>query len=151
MNDAEHRIDPEEAVAAAIDAAEDVEDAVSQIPPKPRLLVDKSIPDQTVANLRDILADAGGLYDRGLPVRLAFDQIQKGTVAQMMTSHALVLKAHQVSRPYAVKVKAGELCEVDVGLPPSIALMYLDWRGEWRLPPLNGIASAPLLLSLIHI
>jgi hypothetical protein len=23
--------------------------------------------------------------------------------------------------------------------------MYLDWRGEWRLPPLNGIASAPLL------
>jgi hypothetical protein len=23
--------------------------------------------------------------------------------------------------------------------------MYLDWRGEWRLKPLNGIASAPLL------
>ncbi len=23
--------------------------------------------------------------------------------------------------------------------------MYLGWRGEWRLPPLNGIASAPLL------
>jgi hypothetical protein len=23
--------------------------------------------------------------------------------------------------------------------------MYLDWRGQWRLPVLNGIASAPLL------
>jgi hypothetical protein len=23
--------------------------------------------------------------------------------------------------------------------------MYLDWRGEWGLPPLNGIATAPLL------
>jgi hypothetical protein len=23
--------------------------------------------------------------------------------------------------------------------------MYLDWRGEWRLPPLNGVATAPLL------
>jgi hypothetical protein len=23
--------------------------------------------------------------------------------------------------------------------------MYLDWRGEWRLPPLNGIASTPQL------
>jgi hypothetical protein len=23
--------------------------------------------------------------------------------------------------------------------------MYLDWRGEWRLPVLNGIASVPLL------
>ena len=32
-------------------------------------------------------------------------------------------------------------------LPRSLAVMYLDWRGEWRLPPLNGIASAPLLLE----
>ena len=147
MNDVERHIDPEEIVAAVIDGAEEVEDGISQAPQKPRLLVDKANPDQTVANLRDILADAGGLYDRGLPVRLAVDQVQKGTVAQMMTSHALVLKAHQVSRPYAWKVQAGKLCEVDVGLPPSIALMYLDWRGEWRLPPLNGIASAPLLLD----
>ena len=23
--------------------------------------------------------------------------------------------------------------------------MYLDWYGEWRLPPFNGIAAAPLL------
>ena len=26
-------------------------------------------------------------------------------------------------------------------------MMYLDWRGDWDLPPLNGIASAPLLLD----
>ena len=35
------------------------------------------------------LAGAGGLYDRGVPVRLAFDQIQRGTVAQMMTPDGL--------------------------------------------------------------
>ena len=23
--------------------------------------------------------------------------------------------------------------------------MYLEWRGEWHLPPLNGVASAPML------
>ena len=142
MNDAEHRINLEEAVAAAIDAAEEVDDPVAdEVPEKPRLLVDKSNPHQTVATLRDILADAGGLYDRGVPVRLAVDQTQKGTVAQMMTRSGVVLKAHQVCRPYALK--KGEA--VDVGLPSWFALMYLEWWGEWQLPPLNGVASAPLL------
>ena len=142
MNDAEYRIDPEEAVAAAIDAAEEIDDSVAdELPGKPRLLVDKSNPHQTVATLRDILAEAGGLYDRGVPVRLAVDQTQKSTVAQMMTRSGVVLRAHQVCRPYALK--KGD--EVDVGLPSWFALMYLEWWGEWQLPALNGIASAPLL------
>ncbi|MGH6803705.1 MAG: hypothetical protein ACREC3_10110 [Methyloceanibacter sp.] len=144
MNDAEHRINPEEAVAAAIEGAEEVHDpAADGMPEKPRLLVDKSNPDQTVGALRNILADAGGLYDRGVPVRLAFDQTHKGMVAQMMTSYGLVLEAHKVCRPYAFKKGNA----VDVGLPPLFALMYLDWRGEWQLQPLNGVASSPLLLD----
>ena len=131
MTDAEYRIDPEEAVAAAIDAAEEIDDSVAdEVPEKPRLLVDKSNPHQTVATLRDILAEAGGLYDRGVPVRLAVDQTQKGTVAQMMTRSGVVLRAHQVCRPYALK--KGD--EVDVGLPSWFALMYLEWWGEWQLP-----------------
>jgi len=146
MNDAEYRIDPEEAVAAAIDGADEVfEEMAEQAPVKPRLLVENCNPDLTVAALRGILAEAGGLYDRGVPVRLAFDQIQKGTVAQMMTPHALVLIAHGVCRPYARKLKDGTIIEVDARLPHSFAVMYLDWRGQWRLPPLNGIASSPLL------
>ena len=48
MTDAEYRIDPEEAVAAAIDAAEEIDDSVAdEVPGKPRLLVDKSNPHQT--------------------------------------------------------------------------------------------------------
>ena len=142
MNDTEHRINFEEAVAVAIDVAEEVDDSVAgEVPEKPRLLVDKSNPHQTVATLRDILADAGGLYDRGVPVRLAVDQTQKGTVAQMMTRSGVVLMAHQVCRPYALK--KGQ--PVDVGLPSWFALMYLEWWGEWQLAPLNGVASAPLL------
>jgi hypothetical protein len=35
--------------------------------------------------------------------------------------------------------------ERDAPLPASIARMYLGWKGEWRLPILNGIATAPLL------
>jgi hypothetical protein len=130
------------AVAAANLADEEVDDLeADEVFSKPRLLVDKSNPHQTVAELRDILADAGGLYDRGVPVRLVVDQAQKVTVAQMMTRSGVVLKAHQICRPYALK--KGK--EVDVGLPSWFALMYLEWWGEWRLPPLNGIASTPLL------
>ena len=130
------------AVAAANPVAEKVDDLeADEVLSKPRLLVDKSNPHQTVAQLRDILADAGGLYDRGVPVRLIVDQAQKGTVAQMMTRSGIVLKAHQIGRPYALK--KGK--EVDVGLPSWFALMYLEWWGEWKLPPLNGIASTPLL------
>jgi hypothetical protein len=51
MNDTEHRINFEEAVAVAIDVAEEVDDSVAgEVPEKPRLLVDRSNPHQ---NRRD--------------------------------------------------------------------------------------------------
>ena len=94
----------------------------------------------------NILADAGLLFDRGVPVRLTFDQIQGGAAAQIMSPDGLVLMAHNVCRPYALKQqKDGTIKEINVRLPRAFAVMYLDWRGEWRLPLLNGIASAPLL------
>jgi hypothetical protein len=46
----------------------------------------------------------------------------------------------------ALKVKKdGALHEAHARLPRSLAVMYLDWRGEWQLRPLNGITTAPLL------
>ena len=109
---------------------------------KPRLLVELCDPDRTVSALRDIFAKAGTLYDRGVPVRLVHDKTLRGTVAHEMTPEALVLMAHRICRPRIVN-KKGE--EVDARLPHDLAVMYLDWRGEWQLPPLNGIASAPML------
>ncbi len=136
--------DLQDLVSVAIANAEPF-DGSDNVGVKPRLLVEHSAPDRTVAALRDLLSGAGGLYDRGVPVRLAFDQTQKGTVAQIMTPDILVLTAHTICRPYAIKEKKGALIEVDVRFPRPFATMYLDWRGEWRLPALNGIASAPLL------
>jgi hypothetical protein len=136
-------------IIAAIDGAEEI----GALPPdtksnKPRLLVEDHSPDRTVAALRDILAPAGRLYDRGVPVRLAFDQMQGGVVAQIMTPDLLVLTVHEVCRPYAVKLKKGALIETYVRFPRSFAVMYLDWRGEWQLPLLNGIATSPLLQGI---
>ena len=64
-------------VLHAIAHAEEVHDpaASDERGEKPRLLVESCNPDQTVAALRE-LAGAGGLYDRGVPVRLAFDHIE---------------------------------------------------------------------------
>jgi hypothetical protein len=138
----------ENQIVSAIESAEEIRDPLiaETLGQKPRLLIEDCNPDRTVAALRDTLFAAGGLYDRGVPVRLAFGQIQRGTVAQVMTPDALVLIAHAVCRPYVLKAKPdGTVSEVNARLPRSFAVMYLDWRGEWRLAPLNGIASAPLL------
>ncbi|MCA1434654.1 hypothetical protein I6F33_16970 [Bradyrhizobium sp. BRP20] len=133
-------------IATLIGSAEEICIASGTKGAKPRLLVENCSPDLTVTAIRDAIAAAGGLFERGVPVRLAFDQAQRGAVAQVMTPEALVLKAHTISRPYMKKERRdGTIVEIDARLPRSLAVMYLDWRGEWRLPPLNGIASAPLL------
>ena len=111
---------------------------------KPRLLVDPANSDITVEALRDILSGAKNLYDRGAPVRLAIDRTRRsGSTAQALAPDDLVLLAHQIARPYVEQAVTGRA--IDVRLPSLIARMYLGWRGEWKLPPLNGIASAPLL------
>ena len=107
-------------IAAAIDNAEEFLDSGrAEVPrEKPRLLVENCDPHRTVAALRDILSKAGGLYDRGVPVRLAFDQIQGGTVAQVMTPDALVMMAHSVCRPYVLKEKKDGTV-VEANAPPG--------------------------------
>jgi hypothetical protein len=130
----------EKVIADAIAGAPEVgEDS------KPRVLVDRANPDRTVVAVRDNLAKSDRLFDRGVPVRLAFDQQERGTVARALTPHGVVMKTHEVCRPYTIKFKNGDSYEVDASLPLSFATMYLDWQGEWKLASLNGIATAPLL------
>ena len=112
---------------------------------KPRLLVRPADPDVTVAELRDHLAASGRLYDRGVPVRLARDNQQGGMVAHPMAADGLIREAHLCCRPFKHSERRDGIVEANTALPKNIALMYLDMRGEWDLPPLNGIAYAPLL------
>ena len=111
---------------------------------RPRLKIEKQSPEKTVADLRVILGAAGGLYDRGRIVKMVDDQTRGGSVAHVMTPAALMMATHEASRPYLVKGKDDCIEEVDAALPHQIAVMYQDWR-DWGLPPLNGIAAAPLL------
>jgi hypothetical protein len=112
---------------------------------KPRLLIDKGHPHRTVSKLRDILANSGRLYDRGTPVRVVFDHSLGGSVAHSMTADSLALEAHFACQPYVLSREKDTWIERDAPLPPQMARMYLGWRGEWGLPPLNGVTTTPLL------
>ena len=135
-----------DAVKQAIaDAEEFAEGPAISTHEKPRLLVVPADPDQTVARLRDVLASADGLYERTVPVRLVFDQLQEGVCAQVLSPYLLILRTHAVCRPYRIMHRSdGTIEEKDTPLPHAIANMYLDSR-DWRLPVLKGIASGPLL------
>jgi hypothetical protein len=109
---------------------------------RPRLEIKEGHPDRTVTDLRDILAASGRLFERGAPVRIVYDQDSDGSVAHQLTVPGLVLETHFVCQPWKFDQKVGEK---DIDLPASHAQMYLAWRGERRLPPLNGVTTAPIL------
>lgn len=135
-------------VTAAIENAEEVPDEIDGGPQaeKLRLLIEDCSPDRTIVSMRDILAASGNFYERGVPVRLARDPGRGGASSKVMTPDGIVLAIHRACRPYRSKVKPdGSVVETDARLPRSFAVMYLDCVGEWQLPPLNGIASSPLL------
>jgi hypothetical protein len=117
---------------------------VGPVDNRPRLLIERHSPDKTVAALRDILASAGQLFERHEVVKVSYDVTKDGVLAHAMSAPALVLATHEVCRPYVVRLTRDGTEEVDVALPQNVANMYLDYR-NWRLPPFNGVASAPLL------
>src|ERR1700730_496990 len=136
--------DPQQMIADAVEDAEEFELSVMDTRGQnPRLRIENWNPHHAVMALRDILSDAQGVFDRGVPVRLAHDAIHGGAMAQALTPELLGMIAHTVCRPYAVKQR--DQTEADARLPRWLAVTYLEWRGEWQLPPLNGITSAPLL------
>jgi hypothetical protein len=106
----------------------------------PRIQVDNANPDKVVAAIRDVLAGSGTIFDRGGPVRLEHDVKTDETSARLLDAKGLIVAAHLVSRPFALR----EGVEIDVGLPLQISGMYLSYH-DWGLPVLSGITTAPLL------
>ena len=116
----------EQRIAAALAASEEVVISVGghESGLKPRLLIEVESPEMTVAALRDILAQTNMMFERSVPVRLAFDQFKGGMTAEVMTPDMVILQTHMVCRPYKKKrLRDGSLIEVDATLPFSIARM----------------------------
>jgi len=140
-------------VAEAILFAEEIVAVPEDPKVKPRLLIERNDPNITVEALRDLLSESGEFFERGVPVRLTNDQLCGGKKAQIVSPDLLVMIAHHICRPYLSKESSdGSITEKDARLPLEVARMYLAWQGDWRLPHLRGISSAPMLTDegLIH-
>jgi hypothetical protein len=112
------------------------------LPDKPDLIVHGGDLPATARALRDQFSTAGGLFDRGKPAKIVHPADGGPPLAVCLTINNVVIEAHRLCRP--VKVSSnGE--HVPTTLPERVARMYLDMLGEWNLPPLAGVSSAPLL------
>ena len=109
---------------------------------KPELVIHAGNLPATAEALRDLLAASGKLFDRGLPVRIIRSADGGSPSALPLTKHNVVIEAHRLCQPMKVKSN-GE--HVPVTLLDRVSQMYLDMSGEWELPPLAGVTTAPLL------
>jgi len=110
--------------------------------PKPELVIHAGNLPATAEALRDLLAASGRLFDRGLPVRVIRPADGAAPSAMPLTKHNVVIEAHRLCQPVKVNSK-GEF--VPVTLLDRVSQMYLDMSGEWKLSPLAGVTTAPLL------
>jgi hypothetical protein len=110
--------------------------------PKPELPIHFGNLPATAEALRDLLAVSGKLFDRDLPVRIIRPADGGPPSATLLTKHYVVMEAHRLCQPVKVDSKGERTL---VTLPERVAQMYLDMAGEWALPPLAGISTAPLL------
>src|SRR5437667_4075007 len=97
----------------------------------------------TARALRDLLANCGYLFDRDVPVKLVQPSDGGPMRAIPLTANNVVIEAHRLCRPVKLN-RQGELAAIT--LPERVARMYLD-MGEWKLQPLAGLTTAPVLAA----
>jgi putative DNA primase/helicase len=124
-------------------STEDCAGSLSPASKKPDLIIDDADLPGTARDLRDLLAQSGIIFDRGLPVKVVPGDGDGVPVAIRLTASRVVFEAHRLSQP--VKRVGEKMTPVTV--PRGVARMYLELDGEWNLPPLSGICAAPLLLG----
>ncbi len=95
-------------------------------------------------DLRDLLAHSGSFFDRGLPVRLISPADGGPPVAIPLSIQNVIIAAHRLSQPMCLN-NQGDW--VAVTLPERVARIYLSMAGDWNLPPLSGVSTAPLLAN----
>jgi hypothetical protein len=120
-------------------AAEIVDFALTS---KPELMIHAGDLPATAVALRDLLAASGKFFDRGVPIRVVKPADKSPPFAMPLTNHNVVIECHRLCQP--MKLDRGGKC-IPATLPDRVARMYLDMVGEWKLLPLAGVSTAPLL------
>lgn len=120
-----------------------VDEVLGTIPDKPQLQVIGSDYPATARALRTLLASGSSLYSRGgVLVKLAHPADGDLPVAFELTPNGVVFEAHHLCQP--VQWNGDQLKPIT--LPERVAKMYLEaLRGDWCLPALDGLTTAPVL------
>jgi hypothetical protein len=111
---------------------------------KPDLIVHGGDLPATARALRDLFAAARQLFDRDMPVKLGQPASGGAMLAIPLTVNNVVIEAHRKCQPVVIDDEGKRKA---ITLPDRVAKMYLDMLGEWELPPLAGISTAPLLAA----
>jgi putative DNA primase/helicase len=77
-----------------------------------------------------------------MPVRIIKPADGGPPSATRLTKHNVVIETHRSCQPVRFDAKGDRR---PITLPDRVAQMYLDMAGEWELPPLAGVSTAPLL------
>lgn len=117
---------------------------MKELAPKPDLIVAEGDLPAVARTLRDHFAACGYLFNRDMPVKLVQPADGGPMAAIPLTVNSVVVEAHRLCQPAKIDPK-GERFKVT--LPERVARLYLDMMGEWNLPPLAGISTAPLLAA----
>jgi hypothetical protein len=104
------------------------------------LLIDRGELVPAAEELRNVMAASGQFYERGTPVWIAKRKGDKLPFASPLTKNSVVRASDKLCVP---TTKNGE----KTTLPNRVADIYLDMVGEWQLPPLRAISTAPVLLD----
>jgi hypothetical protein len=109
---------------------------------KPDLIVHEADRPETVRAVLKVLAQGGNLFDRGgVLVRLVRSPGGGPPVARQLTYNNVIVETHLHCQPVKFTADGNR---VAITLPDAVARMLLD-LGEWGLPPLAGVTTAPLL------
>ena len=118
-----------------------VQEFVDSITQKPELEVDDGNLPETAEALRELIVASGKFYDRDGPALVINSANDGSPIVTRMSIHTVVRQAHKLCKP----VKHTRDGRKYVTLPNRVAQIYLDMNGEWRLAPLDGVSTAPLL------
>jgi hypothetical protein len=112
---------------------------------RPDLVVITGDLPATARELREMLATSGRLFDRDVPVKVVHPGDGGPPIAVRLTANGVVIEAHSLCRPIKVNQDGSA---TPITLPERVAKMYLGMVGEWHLPPLVGVSTAPTAPSI---
>jgi hypothetical protein len=113
---------------------------------RPLLIVDKSDLPAVAAQLATLFADSDKLFERGDIVKLFKKAGGFSTIRA--NANDIINAAHKICRPVIQRENdEGEIINLPITLPRTVANLYQNLHGEWGVRELGGVCPTAILSS----